>query len=59
MTFESHVSYEELFKATGGLRMGMRARASQKGKWTRAENGEMTKSVMCACAEVLVAKGEQ
>lgn len=30
---------EELFKACGGRRLGMRARASQAGKWKRAEEG--------------------
>ena len=39
---EQHVSYEELFKATGGARLGMRARASQRGKWMRAEAADMT-----------------
>ena len=31
-------SYEELFKATGGARLGMRARADQKGKFRRTES---------------------
>ena len=31
-------TYEELFKATGGARLGMRARASQKGKHLRTED---------------------
>lgn len=30
---------EELFRACGGRRLGMRARASQTGKWKRAEEG--------------------
>jgi len=30
-------SFEELFKATGGARLGMRARADQQGKWIRTE----------------------
>lgn len=30
-------SFEELFKATGGARLGMRARREQPGKWARAE----------------------
>lgn len=30
-------SYDELFKATGGARLGMRARADQKGKLKRTE----------------------
>jgi Pin2-interacting protein X1 len=32
-------SYAELFAATGGARLGMRARASQKGKILRTEGG--------------------
>ena len=32
------LDYDKLFKATGGVRCGMRARASQEGKWRRAEN---------------------
>ena len=32
------LDYAKLFKATGGIRCGMRARASQEGKWRRAEN---------------------
>ena len=32
------LDYGELFKATGGVRPGMRARGSQQGKWTRTEN---------------------
>lgn len=31
-------TYEELFKATGGARLGMRARADQKGKLKRTED---------------------
>lgn len=34
---EEAVSLEELFVATGGKRMGMRARAEQKGKHRRTE----------------------
>ncbi|CAM9460556.1 unnamed protein product [Choristocarpus tenellus] len=30
--------YDQMFQATGGARMGMRARASQKGKWSRTES---------------------
>lgn len=30
-------SFEDLFRATGGARLGMRARRSQPGKWARAE----------------------
>jgi Pin2-interacting protein X1 len=33
-------SYDELFKATGGARLGMRARADQKGKIKRTEGLE-------------------
>ena len=32
------INYDELFKATGGARPGMRARSSQSGKWARTEN---------------------
>jgi hypothetical protein len=31
-------SFDELFKATGGARLGMRARRAQKGKWERADD---------------------
>lgn len=31
-------SYDELFEATGGARLGMRARGSQKGKFLRTEH---------------------
>lgn len=31
--------YDKMFKATGGARMGMRARASQNGKLARTEGG--------------------
>jgi hypothetical protein len=33
----SDAFYAALFKATGGARLGMRARADQRGKWERAE----------------------
>ena len=33
-------SLEDLFNATGGVRLGMRARADQIGKWKRTENIE-------------------
>ena len=36
---EAPPSYAELFAATGGARLGMRARASQKGKILRTEGG--------------------
>lgn len=32
--------YDKMFKATGGARMGMRARASQNGKLARTEGGQ-------------------
>jgi Pin2-interacting protein X1 len=35
-------SYEELFKATGGARLGMRARMSQKGKISRTEGSSLS-----------------
>ena len=34
---EEHPSLEDLFKATGGKRMGMRARMDQSGKFKRTE----------------------
>lgn len=34
------INYEELFKATGGARLGMRARREQKGKILRTEGAE-------------------
>lgn len=34
---EAPPTYDELFKATGGARLGMRARADQKGKLKRTE----------------------
>lgn len=41
------LSYEDMFKATGGIRLGMRARASQKGKWARTESGEAVSARRC------------
>lgn len=38
-TLEAPPSYADLFAATGGARLGMRARASQKGKFLRTEGG--------------------
>ena len=35
---EKQPSYDDLFKATGGARLGMRARASQNGKFLRTEH---------------------
>lgn len=37
-------SFEDLFKATGGARLGMRARREQPGKWKRAEAAIASKS---------------
>lgn len=37
-TFSEPPSYEELFRATGGARLGMRARMRQTGKIKRTEN---------------------
>ena len=34
----SEPSLDDLFKATGGARLGMRARADQTGKWLRTES---------------------
>lgn len=34
------INYDELFKATGGARLGMRARREQKGKILRTEGAE-------------------
>ena len=36
---QSDEFYKKLFKATGGSRLGMRARSEQKGKLSRAEQG--------------------
>ncbi len=36
---EDHILYREMFAKTGGARLGMRARAMQKGKWERTEGG--------------------
>jgi hypothetical protein len=36
-------TYDELFKATGGARLGMRARADQKGKLKRTEDDQSHK----------------
>lgn len=44
-------TYEELFAATGGARLGMRARASQKGKLLRTEQTESVRSVAGVEAE--------
>ncbi len=38
--FDAAPSYEELFKATGGARLGMRSRSDQKGKIMRTENAD-------------------
>jgi len=45
-------SYEELFKATGGARLGMRARADQTGKHKRTES--IQSDVNFACDSVNV-----
>ncbi|CAN0479264.1 unnamed protein product [Ectocarpus sp. 12 AP-2014] len=37
---EATTMYDKMFKATGGARMGMRARASQNGKLSRTEGGQ-------------------
>jgi Pin2-interacting protein X1 len=34
---KKHMTDEDLYKATGGRRFGMRAQRKQKGKWARAE----------------------
>ncbi|CAM9909790.1 unnamed protein product, partial [Ascophyllum nodosum] len=36
---ETGCMYDKMFKATGGARMGMRARAAQNGKLARTEGG--------------------
>ena len=41
-------SFEELFRATGGARLGMRARRAQPGKWARAEHGVVGAAVTAA-----------
>lgn len=52
---EAPPSYDDLFKATGGARLGMRARADQKGKLKRTEDQMATKVV--AESTVVVAEG--
>ncbi|KAK8809861.1 hypothetical protein WA158_000804 [Blastocystis sp. Blastoise] len=39
------VMYTELFKACGGRRLGMRARASQNGKWKRINDADTLPSL--------------
>lgn len=61
---EAKPSYDDLFKATGGARLGMRARADQKGKLKRTEDQMSSKigtdglistaSVSTASAQVTV-----
>lgn len=46
--------YKSLYEATGGARLGMRARAKQSGKWSRAEQGVVGKAPV-ATAHVLQA----
>ena len=45
-------SYAELFAATGGARLGMRARASQKGKILRTEGLSLTELVEISNDEI-------
>jgi len=42
-TDEAPPSYDDLFKATGGARLGMRARADQKGKLKRTDDESSAK----------------
>jgi Pin2-interacting protein X1 len=39
----SQPSWEDLFKATGGARLGMRARIDQPGKWNRVSDKDVLK----------------
>jgi Pin2-interacting protein X1 len=47
-TSGSHPSYDDLFAATGGARLGMRARREQKGKIRRTEEGIYSNSTSTA-----------
>ena len=49
-------SYDDLFKATGGARLGMRASGDQSGKWKRSEALDNTSS---STIDLLKAKEEK
>lgn len=50
---EGPLSYDDLFKATGGARLGMRARADQKGKLKRTEDQMANKAGTDGSAEAV------
>jgi hypothetical protein len=52
-------SFEDLFKATGGARLGMRARASQNGKIKRTEHLEDVKQLSLRGESTSVAAGSE
>ena len=54
-TDEAPPSYDDLFKATGGARLGMRARADQKGKLKRTEDESSSSAPNTANAKAEVA----
>jgi hypothetical protein len=54
-------SFDELFAATGGARLGMRARANQKGKLLRTQDIDNKDSavVISSLPEVIVGVAEE
>jgi hypothetical protein len=47
--------FQEMFEASGGARMGMRARATQKAKWERTlDNSATTTTTTTAAADTLI-----
>jgi hypothetical protein len=47
--------FQEMFEASGGARMGMRARATQKAKWERTlDNSATTTTTTAAAADTLI-----
>lgn len=49
-------TFEQLFEATGGARLGMRARASQKGKLLRTEHTPSDSSTALQKVEAVIRK---
>jgi hypothetical protein len=58
-TSKNAPSFEDLFKATGGARLGMRARASQNGKFKRTEHLEDVKQLSLRGESTSVAAGSE
>jgi hypothetical protein len=46
--------FQEMFEASGGARMGMRARATQKAKWERTLDAGATTTTTTAAADTVV-----